>query len=531
MLSMRQQQSYDNHAKKKLKMQCELLQKEREYKEYGKSKLIHWNQCYAAMKVIEIFQDLSVLLVMIIALTQSGKTGIMFAIIELISDKIDLDNVYIITGHSSKEWKKQTKDRMPDKIKVYHRNDLEKKFLKDIKDKQNVLIICDEVHMAAEKNQTIDKVFNAAKLNDKHHLYENDIKIIELTATPNGTLYDANKWDNASKIVCSEPGTGYTSCFDLKELGRVHQYKDLCGYNKKTNKIDDKVFDNINEIKDMIYSKYNTPRYHIIRCPLGIEYDITTNNFREVFQDNVKYTTYQEDSEEDDINEILNVKPEKHTIIFIKELCRCSITFNKKYLGIGYERYVGKVNDSVIIQGLLGRLTGYNDNGDSICFTNIYSIDKLYQLWKSKYNVDIRVKWQSNTTSSDRTGHTISTGTFNQPPEDRNVKSNRNSLTHKIFDGYDGKKVRKWICENVAGVPKGPNAKKPKENRFYETLLRHENGNYFNAVATPDDLHKYNMLTWGISDKNKYRVHLCYTDPSDINTLQTWVVYKVDTES
>ena len=74
-------------------------------------------------------------------------------------------------------------------------------------------------------NQTLDKVFNAAKLNDKQYLYENDIKIIELTATPNGTLYDSKNWGNASKVL--EPGSGYTSCFDLKKRGRVRQFKDL----------------------------------------------------------------------------------------------------------------------------------------------------------------------------------------------------------------------------------------------------------------------------------------------------------------
>jgi hypothetical protein len=41
-----------------------------------------------------------------------------------------------------------------------------------------------------------------------------------------------NLGENALKIKM-EPGQGYTSCFDLKNQGRIFQYKDLCGCDKK----------------------------------------------------------------------------------------------------------------------------------------------------------------------------------------------------------------------------------------------------------------------------------------------------------
>lgn len=540
MSTTRQQQVYDEHTKKGLLMQRELLQKDIEYKEHTtRKKLIHWNQVDTATKVIDRFQNLSVVMIMVLALTQSGKTGCMLAIIKLMSDQInlgkcgiDLDNVYIITGHSSKEWKKQTKNRMPSDIKVYHRNDLENKFLMDIRGKKNVLIICDEVHMAADKKQTIAKVFETAKLNDKQFLYENDIKIVEFTATPNGTLYDINRWGDASRVVCSKPGTGYTSCFDLLKSGRVHQFKDLCGYDSKKKKIDYSVLGNIEEIRSMIYSKYDGPRYHIIRSPPGDDYNITKDNFKIVFGDNVKYQTYHEKSDNDDINDILKFKPEVHTFVFIKEMCRCSVTLNKTHIGVVYERYVkGRVSDSVITQGLLGRLTGYDDNGDSICFTDIQSIQKLEQLWKSEYNDDT-VKWNSNTTVF-RCGQTVSSGTFNQSAEDHGVGYVKPSPNIKKFDGYDLKEIKLWIRNNVLGVPErgGPrDVRKPDKSGFYTTTLRRKDRSYFSKVATPDDLENFDMLTWGVSSddqkKERYRVHLCYTDPTDRNTLQTWVVYK-----
>ena len=51
---------------------------------------------------------------------------------------------------------------------------------------------------------------------------------------------------------------------------------------------------------------------------------------------------------------------------------------------------------STIIQGLVGRLTGYDDNGTSICYTNIDTIQRYELLWNSKFNPDI--KWNSKTT-------------------------------------------------------------------------------------------------------------------------------------
>ena len=66
--------------------------------------------------------------------------------------------------------------------------------------------------------------------------------------------------------------------------------------------------------------------------------------------------------------------------------------------------------------------------------------------------------------------------------------------------------------ENIPGAKKGPNKRKPRMDGFYETELRRKDGSYFKAVATFDDLEKYNMLTWGTGGKSNYRLHLCYED-------------------
>jgi hypothetical protein len=56
---------------------------------------------------------------------------------------------------------------------------------------------------------------------------------------------------------------------------------------------------------------------------------------------------------------ILNTKPTKHTFIFIKDTLRCAVTIPKEHIGILYERFTSFPNRASVIQGLLGRATGF----------------------------------------------------------------------------------------------------------------------------------------------------------------------------
>lgn len=110
--------------------------------------------------------DRTLIYALVIAKTQSGKTGGMLATIKYFINDMFPQNIYIITGHSSNEWQNQTKERFPFRIKdrVYHRPQLKRKFLDDIKDKQNILIIIDEIHIACKLRQTLHDIFKTTKL-------------------------------------------------------------------------------------------------------------------------------------------------------------------------------------------------------------------------------------------------------------------------------------------------------------------------------------------------------------------------------
>ncbi len=92
------------------------------------------------------------------------------------------------------------------------------------------------------------------------------------------------------------------------------------------------IFENIQEIKNDIIT-FDNPRYHIIRTKNGLEQDLTIKNFKQIFNiDTYNFIKYDIESEIKDINNIIIIKPEKHTFIFIKEMLRCAKTLKKDLL-------------------------------------------------------------------------------------------------------------------------------------------------------------------------------------------------------
>lgn len=449
---------------------------------------------------------------MVIALTQSGKTGTMSGLIKnYLNDTtnlIPIENIYIITGLSSRDWVEQTKNRMPKSIqeRVLHRDNLTNIFVDDIKSKQNVLIIIDEIQIAAKENQTLFKAFNDAGFYNKQNLLKNDIKIIEFTATPDGTIYDLMNWgENALKIKM-EPGQGYTSCFDLKNQKRVLQYKDLCGYDKRTGGVNDElVAVNILEL---------------IRTPNGYMADVVVDNFKK--NDDIQYYSYDEESDIKDINKILMIEPKQHTYIFIKEKLRCAKTLCKKYLGVIYERYTKFPDDAVVLQGLIGRGTGYDDNGKSIYFTNIPSIEKYEKLWKSNFE-DKSIKWKSKTTKR-KNNLLDSTGTYNNPSlidgmsvsteesdEEQEPIIKKFGTQEEITQYYNNE-----LKSRLGG--RGPTKRKPNNDGYYTATIKK-----ITKVWTCLELS--NPSVYKGAANNKYWFYPCYENKDDRTTLQFWIIH------
>ena len=491
---------------------------------------IHENQKTCGKAVRNIFNNKSIINCLVYGMTQTGKTGCMTALIQyyILSNNIPIDNIYIITGLSDIEWKKDTKNRMPDSInsRVFHRANLPKTFMKDIREKQNTLIIMDEIQIACEDKQTIHKTFVDCGFYDLDFLLENDIKLIQFSATPDGNMNDILDWKNYSEKVKLEPGEGHYGAEQAIEQNRVKQFKDL------TN------IDNVRELKQDIETNFTNNRYHLVRVPNKRENKDGTNNqskvmsnIKKVFGENYEYNKNYLKAKKTDINDILKKQPDKNTFIFICETYRCAKTIEKKFIGILYERYTFNPDDSTIIQGLFGRDTGYNNNGDSICYTNIASLENYIKLWENNMDFKEGIIWNTKTTHYDKKDDiTYSTGTFNSVKHieqlkdgcSEKIKEDRGDPNIKKFYGEDGQEdMVKWFKENLKvkmNSKRGPNKKKKDGSGFYKGAIRKGL-----EILSTEEVNK--EIRWGFGDGPGIRSYPCYSDINDPNTLEWWLIY------
>jgi hypothetical protein len=506
-----------------------ILENQIELKEIEGINIIYPNQNKCGEEVKDVFNNKSIINCLVYGMTQTGKTGCMTSLIRfyILSNNIPIDNIYIITGLSDIEWKKDTKNRMPDSINsnIFHRANLPKKFLKDINYKKNCLIIMDEIQIACEESQTIFKTFKQCGFYDLDFLLKNDIKLIQFSATPDGNIADILDWGIHSARVKLEPGENYYGVNQALAQERVKQFKLLT------------CIDNVKELKKVIDDNYLDPYYHLIRVPSKRDnkignnnQDIVISNFETVFGNDYVYNKDYLKTKKDDINKLLKNKPEKHSFVFYCEILRCAKTQCKNYIGISYERFSNNIIDSTIIQGSFGRLTGYDDNGFSICYTNIASLKNYIELWNNDMEFKKGIEWNTKTTDYDKKDDmTYSSGTFNSV---KYIDQLKGFSSHKIIEDRGEPNIKKFYKENgqekmiiffkeniqKKSGKRGPKRKKKDSNGFFKGAIRKGP-----EVLSVDVVNKEKR--WGFVDGPSFRSYPCYEDVNDKDTLQWWMIW------
>jgi hypothetical protein len=470
---------------------------------------IYQNQKDIAKGICDTFKNKQKVIQMIIARTQTGKTGCMLEFISQYIEKfqIPVEHIFIISTLSSTDWKEQMKQRAPEDLekRIFHLNDLLPTFKNEIEGKKNVLILIDEPQCAAGKDQTMYKLMSENNLNwNLDTMFENDIKIVQFSATPDGLIMALRKkqWPKDNYEVHMMPeGPGYYGIKqmlnrpDRKEV--LKQSKDICGRNSngewEYDGIEKEIETNIMEIYNDIDS-FSEPKYHILRAS-GCKYDDVKENllntadkylrrinrYDKIDFTNIKEYTQDGDIEGGQLNELLKVKPKKQTLILIKEKLKCADTIIKDHIGVVYERIAKNINDTFIIQGLLGRITGYVYH-DIICYTNLNTIDRYEKLFESNFSEEgIRESnWNSNTTKRSKRG-TKSKKTYIDPimaaNEEENVKNN--DISETIFDNE--KDAKKWCKENL------------KDGKAGTIHCYNEDGNRYKSNKSIHDIDNVNI--------------------------------------
>ena len=518
----------------KAMMLKEIQDTRREENAKGKE-LYYDNQAFTASKVVEAIRNVAIVFQMVIAPCQAGKTGCMLAIIEklLQSDsKVNPYNIFVITGLSDTEWVTQTRKRLPFiGNNVIHRGQLRKSMgiLKNIK---NALIIIDECQIASKEEMSLDKqVLEQTGLKDVAYLKENNLNIVEFSATPNSTLDDIELWNTCSKIHIMKPGQGYKGHSALIENHRLHQAEDLFimndpeaglsyDYEDARNKAIKPAIDAIKDVKNKIDMSYTHPRFHIIRTPTGNKAETVIGRFKTICGDEYAYKKCY--AGEEQLMEELSKIPEKHTFLFIKEKARCAVTFVRKDLiGILYERLPKSPKTDVIVQGLAGRACGYDVDDGIIVFTNVESIECYVKMLNSDFTD--REGFTFTGDKSKKKTHLHPRG-FKNSTGQASVEEEAPAYTTEpfveVFNTHEEAKAywKENLGTHIGG--RGPNKpKKTDERGFLTTSIR-------------GDTHVYTLTEikankrWGLSEKtNKYRYYPCYENTTDISTVKYVIIH------
>lgn len=361
----------------------------------------HDNATILAVDVIEKCRQ-GIIVQLIIGLTQSGKTGAMLqVVISHVSEfKTHPKNIFIITGLSSKNWKEQTTSRFPEGTNIYHNSEL--KHMKEvIKGKKDVLILIDEISMAALKDNTICKIFKELGI-DKDFMIENNYTFLLFSATPDGILSTIKEWsDDESALHMLEPGEGYFGSKEMLSNGQLFQSEDLFVMKEGEMRLDKKTIKFWKKIIS-IHLTFEDPKYLIFRIKSGHNPDdymelmeiILDEHFEDDREKFSRSCITHFESDKENIDDHLNIKPKKHKVIFVREKLKCSTTFaTKQYIGTMVDR--PSLNDSCSIQSFLGRGCGYEVHCAFI-YTNMDSVRSYHKLLDSTFTAD--VKWKSNTT-------------------------------------------------------------------------------------------------------------------------------------
>lgn len=385
-----------------------MLRREEQDDPYASKEYVWPNQVKDAAAIFQMIIMMAVVFVAVIKQPKLGCNGLMFELARLVCTHNDDDvyippeNVYILTGMSNTEWVETIQKDCPQILKknVYHRPKIGgngKGALKidDLRGKQNLLLIIDEVDVATKavggnkKKQTIHAALEAAGILDMEYMIKNNVRVVAISATISKELHAMNKF--GEKLTRSYSMTVPREYFGVQSMYDAGYLKDapkITGVAQMTKFIKTYALD---------YFGHDDPRVHIIRG---------TKNTRDYVVkacQKLGITLYDHEHHSKlSHKELLDIflKTTKHVVIFVKNMFgRADFIPNemKMKIGMWVDKYVTETsrNANVQLQAGIGRLSGFYrsciEAGHKMgyIFTNLRS---ALEYCKFYYNPESKVK-------------------------------------------------------------------------------------------------------------------------------------------
>jgi hypothetical protein len=385
-------------------------------------KLVYDNQKEAAIECWNEFEG-GAYVVLLIAQPGTGKTGTILELLHLLTTTPDDDrcvavqDIQIISGMNDKDWRDQFKEKMLDAFSnvITHRGALYG-IADHLVEIRNGFIITDECHIASNEGMTVDRVIQHSGLKDLSVAQERNVRMIEISATPESVCWDLEHWGPLAKKVFIKPGPSYKGFQVMLDENRIRQAPEL---ESETNAIElIKFFD---ERYSTTTKKYFPMRINNETCKGNIRVALSKFGWRELRHDSINRV--------EGLDKMMKQAPSHHTVIFIKGFWRASKRLEMEHIGGSYEKVPEESNDTSAAQGLIARhCDNYEYSGDQL------NKDLRPVHFGDKDSIERYLKWFENGCDYQSSNYKSSRITSN----DGKVTSEKSKLDPENFENLEG---------------------------------------------------------------------------------------------
>jgi hypothetical protein len=325
------------------------------------------NQVIDANNILSMFySDIELRVVSIIKQCKVGMDGLMIELLTRFTThpedgfKLPINNVFIITGMSNKEWEISLKSKVPQCFQdnIYHHGKLltKGKLTNELSGIKNSLIIIDEIDTGDKKMQKLHKMLIKTCIFNKDYIKNNNIRFVMVSATMKNQLHELKKWNfegikhKAYKMSIPD---NYASIKYFLDKDVYKEYYNIDSYDKAVAWIDNdiiKYYENDYRIHLIRTTENKMPYIKSAASEKDIQcFDHTSNNRIPL----------------DELSEYFNKPLENHMILCVKGFYRrANLIPNtwKVKIGALHELCSKKSNTETEVQAFPGRMCGYWKN-------------------------------------------------------------------------------------------------------------------------------------------------------------------------
>jgi hypothetical protein len=494
------------------------------------SEYIFPNQMEDANNIVDMFYKNKRRVISIQKKTKVGADGLMIQIATFLTTHIDDNfvvnpaNVRILTGMSNVVWESEMIDKAPScfKDKIFHHGKLSRAELANMR---NGLIIIDEIDTGDKEYQVLHNTLKEAGVLDTKHMEKNNNRFVFISATMIKELYDLYRWGELHELYKMTIPASYIGHKDFLDKKIIKEFYPL---NTK---------DNAEKwVKDDILNHYNTDyRVHLVRVTEKI---ISLVQNACISNDiGFRNHTSTDRLSNDEINEFFREPLTQHIVLGVKGFFRrANLIPNRWKLRIGatHELYTQKVDNSVQIQGLTGRMTGYwRDVIESGYKTGPHRTSiKAIEEYETTYSDPFGTGSYHTTGFNKKNGRVVANPTMLSTKNIENLEAvdlpvlKNEEVDIKLYRIYDNEDVVRGVCKilgyrYVSSTGNG--------NGFFETSLNNKKqvSSLDQAIKRVPDAIKHG----GKKHTACRTCYPCYLVTSDTATLRFVVIIRPETDT